>query len=184
MTWMSTDRKFSLSCPAAEQPSVKFVSLQPFPLINLKAPKIWVSDNLGGTYNDVLQQQRLAPIEILYDERHLERLFEADDVNSQYVQSVVCEEYEKNMHEAILQKVIMNGSVVSLLDKPKHDQIRERVEKLHKVFYQGDELTNFELDIERMYVNEKYEKVAAYSKRKSLRYKVRWTISDLNKHQD
>jgi len=35
-----------------------------------------------------------------------------------------------------------------------------------------------------MYVNDKYEKVAAYAKRKSLRYKVRWTISDLNKHQD
>jgi len=33
-----------------------------------------------------------------------------------------------------------------------------------------------------MYVNDKYEKVAAYAKRKSLRYKVRWTISDLNKH--
>lgn len=88
------------------------------------------------------------------------------------------------MHEAILQKVIMNGSVVSLLDKPKHDKIRERVSKLHKTFYQGDELTNFEQDIERMYVNDKYEKVVAYAKRKSLRYKVRWTISDLNKHQD
>ena len=88
------------------------------------------------------------------------------------------------MHEAILQKVIMNGSVVSLLDKPKHDKIRERVSKLHKTFYQGDELTHFEQDIERMYVNDKYEKVAAYAKRKSLRYKVRWSISDLNKHQD
>jgi len=88
------------------------------------------------------------------------------------------------MHEAILQKLVMNGSVVSLLDKPKHDKIRERVSKLHKTFYQGDELTNFEQDIERMYVNDKYEKVAAYAKRKSLRYKVRWSISDLNKHQD
>jgi hypothetical protein len=47
----------------------------------------------------------------------------------------VCEEYEKPMHEAIMQKVIMNGSVVSLLDKAKHDKIRERVAKLHKTFY-------------------------------------------------
>lgn len=117
---MSTDPRFRLFCLAAEQPSVRFVRTQ-FPLNNHKAPKIWVSENLGSTYNDILYQQRLPPIEILYDERHLERLFEADDVNSQYVQSVVCEEYEKNMHEAILQKVVMNGSVVSLLDKPKHD---------------------------------------------------------------
>jgi len=42
------------------------------------------------------------PIEFLYDERHLERLYEADDVNSQYVQSVVGEEFEKPMLEAIL----------------------------------------------------------------------------------
>lgn len=78
----------------------------------------------------------------------------------------------------------MNGSVVSLLDKAKHDKIRESVSKIHSVFYNGDPLTDLELDIERMYVNEKAEKVAAYSKRKSLRYKVRWTVSDLNKHQD
>jgi hypothetical protein len=44
-----------------------------------------VTGDLGGNYRDVMYQQRLAPIEILYDERHLERLFEADDVNSQYV---------------------------------------------------------------------------------------------------
>jgi hypothetical protein len=86
------------------------------------------------------------------------------------------------MHDAILQKVVMNGSVVSLIDKPKHDKIREKVDKLHNIFYQGDPLTDFELDVERMYINEKHEKVAAYTKRKYLRYKVRWTISDLNRH--
>lgn len=100
------------------------------------------------------------------------------------MQSVVCEEFEKQLNEAVLQKVVMNGSVVPLIDKAKHDQIKERVSKLHKVFYQGDTLTDLEVDIERMYVNEKNEKMAAYTKRKSLRYKVRWTISDLNKHQD
>jgi len=43
-------------------------------------------------------------------------------------------------------------------------------------------LTDLEVDIERMYINDKSEKVTAYGKRKSLRYKVRWTISDLNRH--
>ncbi len=88
------------------------------------------------------------------------------------------------MNEAILQKVIMNGSVVSMLDKPKLDQIREKVAKLQKIFYQGDPLTDFELDIERMYVAAKFEKQVAYQKRKTMRYKVRWTVSDLNKYQD
>lgn len=54
----------------------------------------------------------------------MERLYEADDVNSQFVQSVVCEEFEKPLNEAVLQKVVMNGSVVPLIDKAKHDQIR------------------------------------------------------------
>ena len=69
---------------------------------------------------------------------------EADDVNSQFVQSVVCEEFEKPMHEAILQKVVMNGSVVPLIEKVKHDEIRDKVNKLHSVFYNGDQLTAFE----------------------------------------
>ena len=76
----------------------------------------------------------------------------------------------------------MNGSVVPLIEKAKHDAIRKKVNALHKIFYNGDPLTAFEEDIERMYVNDKHEKVAAYNKRKSLRYKVRWSISDLNKH--
>jgi hypothetical protein len=35
-----------------------------------------------------------------------------------------------------------------------------------------------------MYVAAKLEKLNLYAKRKSLRYKVRWTVSDLNKYQD
>ena len=139
---------------------------------------------MGQEYRDVYYQQRLAPLEFLYEEKHLERLFEADDVNSQYVQSVVCEEFEKQLHDSVTQKVVMNGSVVPLIEKAKHDQIKEKVEKIHDIFYLGDPLTKLEQDIERMYVNDKAEKMAAYSKRKSIRYKVRWTISDLNKHQD
>jgi hypothetical protein len=139
---------------------------------------------MGPSYKDLYYQQRLAPLEILYDERHLDRLHEADDVNSQYVQSVVCEEYEKPMMDAVLQKVVMNGAVVDMTEKARHDRIRDKVSKLTRVFYQGDKLSDYEQDIERMYVNEKHEKVAAYAKRKSLRYKVRWSISDLNKHQD
>jgi hypothetical protein len=76
----------------------------------------------------------------------------------------------------------MNGQVVSLMDKPRQDRIRTRIGQLQSVFYNGDVLSDFEQDIERMYVNDKHEKVAAYAKRKSLRYKVRWSISDLNRH--
>lgn len=43
-------------------------------------------------------------MEYLYDEKHLKRLYEADAINTQYIQSVLCEEYEKQMYEAIMQK--------------------------------------------------------------------------------
>lgn len=88
------------------------------------------------------------------------------------------------MLDAILQKVVMNGSTVSLIDLPKLKEIQGKVDKLRKIFYQGEELTEFEQDMERMYIGAKLEKHTAYSKRKSMRFKVRWTVSDLNKFQD
>ena len=57
---------------------------------------------------------------------------------------MVCEEYEKQMLDAITQKVVMNGSVVPLIEKAKHDKIRERIAALHSLFYNGDPLTLLE----------------------------------------
>lgn len=78
----------------------------------------------------------------------------------------------------------MNGSTVPLIDKPRHDKIIKKAKELNEVFYNGDKLTSFEQDVERMYISEKMEKYSTYVKRKSLRYKVRWTMSDLNRYQD
>lgn len=83
-TWMNTGHKSRHSCRGGELPRERLVRSSFLIIFNL-APKIWVTEDLGGNYRDVMYQQRLAPMEILYDERHLERLFEADDVNSQYV---------------------------------------------------------------------------------------------------
>ena len=52
------------------------------------------------------------------------------------------------MFEQAMQKKVMNGSVVPMLDKPKHDQIEEQLNKWFKTFYHGDELTTLEKDIE------------------------------------
>lgn len=75
----------------------------------------------------------------------------------------------------------MNGSVVPVLEKPKHDQIMKKSRELANVFYRGDKLSPLELDIERMYISEKLEKHQNYQKRKSFRYKVKWTVSDFNR---
>jgi len=52
----------------------------------------------------------------------------------------------------------MNGSVVPMLEKPKHDAIAKKVKALNEVFYVGDKLSAFEDDIERMYMSEKMDK--------------------------
>jgi hypothetical protein len=52
------------------------------------------------------------------------------------------------------------------------------------VFYEGEPLTDFEVDVQRMYLSQKVYKHSKYEKRKSMRFKVRWTISDLNRYQD
>ena len=65
------------------------------------------------------------PGEISYTEKHLKRLYETDSINTQFLQSIFTEDYEKNMIEEAAQKKVMNGSVVPYLEKPKHDKIQE-----------------------------------------------------------
>ena len=114
----------------------------------------------------------------------VKRLFDADNINTQYIHSAFCEEYEKNLIENVMQKKVMNGSVVPLLEKPKADKLTTQCQEKVDTFYQGDKLTDFERDTERMYITEKLEKKRKHEKQKSYRYKVRWTTSDLNRYQD
>lgn len=46
----------------------------------------------------------------------------------------------------------MNGSVVPMVDKPKHDEIKDKIDEKFRVFYEGDKLSDLELDIERHYL--------------------------------
>jgi hypothetical protein len=72
------------------------------------------------------------------------------------------EPYEKPLIQNIMQKRVMNGSVVPLIDKPKIDEINAESERLRSVFYEGDKLTDLEVDIQRMYLNKKMEKQIKY----------------------
>ena len=49
-----------------------------------------------------------------------------------------------------------------MIEKPKLDDINAETEKLRKVFYDGDKLTDLECDIQRMYLNKKMEKQQKY----------------------
>ncbi len=112
----------------------------------------------------------------------MERLFDSDAVNTQFLHALVCEDYEKNMIDEILQKKIMNGSVCDSVDLPVQREIQQEIDRLVSVFYNGDKLTDFEKDVERLYLANKLKKHSKYETRKSNRFKVKWTISDLNRY--
>lgn len=88
------------------------------------------------------------------------------------------------MIEEILKKRVMNGSVVALLDKPKHDEICSKTAAMFDIFYNGEPLTPFEIELERMYIDAKLTKHNEYKRRKIHRFKVKWIMSDLNRHQE
>ena len=139
---------------------------------------------MGENYRHVYYQQKLAPGETLYDAKHMQRLYDADAVNTQFIHSMVCEEYEKNLIEEVMKKRIMNGSVPTYLDEKTHSEINQQTDYWTKVFYEGLPLTDFEIDVQRMYLAAKVLKHTKYDKRKTQRFKVRWTVSDLNLYQD
>ena len=113
---------------------------------------------MGEDHKQTYQQQKLVPGEFLFDDQRLKRLYDADDINSQYVHSIFLQEYEKNLIEAVYQKRITNGEVPDMMEKPKHDAIKKQTDELLHVFYHGDRLTDLEYDIERMYISEKLSK--------------------------
>ena len=118
MIWKSTNLRFRLfwqeDGPLKEKYVRKYLDIGLYNDLCL-APKCWVMENMGPAYKQTYFQQRLVPLETLYNEKHLQRLSESEGINSQFIQTVTCEEYEKQMYEAILQKQVMNGSVVDLI---------------------------------------------------------------------
>ena len=98
--------------------------------------------------------------------------------------SIYAEDYEKPMIEQFMQKQVMNGSVVPMIEKPNHDDIQKKVKEWRDIFYQGEKLSNYEKDLERQYILEKQQKSFKFSETNSMRYKVNWTISDLNRLQE
>ena len=85
------------------------------------------------------------------------------DIGTDYWLSVFLEDYEKNVIDGVLEKVIVSGRVPFLEDYDYFKTAKEKVDRLWKVFYEGDEMTPFEREIERMYLLIKQEKFNIYN---------------------
>ena len=150
-------------------------------------------------YRNSLYLQKLVPMDRLLAENHMvkmvtsyklnlglgssQKLMNAN-INSQYFMSIICEEYEKNLYEAYMKKVLMNGQVVSIGDYNDYVKIKEKADEIFDIFYNGEKLTEFERDIERRYLSLKSDKLNKYERNKTKRYKVNWTLSDINRYQE
>ena len=115
-------------------------------------------DDMGESYRHIYYQQRLVFGEYLYDETRLEKLYKANNLNTTFLHSIYTEDYEKPVIEQCMQKMVMNGSVVPMIEKPKQDEIREKVKEWRHIFYDGERLSMYETDLERLYVQEKQVK--------------------------
>ena len=150
-------------------------------------------------YRNSLYLQKLVPMDRLLTESHMvkmatsykinfglgssQKLMNAN-INSQYFMSIIWEEYEKNLYEAYMKKILMNGQVVSLGDYNDYIKLKEKADQIFDIFYNGEKLTDFERDIERRYLSLKNDKLNKYERNKSKRYKVNWTLSDINRYQE
>jgi len=121
-------------------------------------PKVSILEDMGPQYRHVYYQQRLANGEYLYDDKHMKRLYSNDGINTQFLHSMWCEDYEKNLVDEVLQKRVTNGSVVPFQEKAQADKIKKNTDHWLKTFYKGEPLTDLELDIERMYLSGKLSK--------------------------
>lgn len=63
--------------------------------------KIAIMEDMGSEFRGVYYQQRLAPGEINYTEKHLKRLYESDSINSQFLHSIFAEDYEKELLDEV-----------------------------------------------------------------------------------
>lgn len=58
---------------------------------------------------DSLNQQQLVFMKKLYDPERLKKMYELEDLNSQYLMTTTLEEHFKNLCDEYLKKVLMNG---------------------------------------------------------------------------
>lgn len=83
-------------------PTIKAFLTKRWPTKREVPPKVAIMEDMGPAYRHVYYQQRLAPGEVLYDEKTMKRMYESDAVGAPFLHSMWCEPYEKNMIEEAL----------------------------------------------------------------------------------
>jgi hypothetical protein len=64
--------------------------------------KVYIVKDMGNDYAHTYMQQRLTPGDQLYEDKHMKRMYESDNINSHFLQSMWTETYEKPMLQNIM----------------------------------------------------------------------------------
>jgi hypothetical protein len=75
--------------------------------------------------------------------------------------------------------VLICGRTPPLASLPKYQQIRDKVVELYRVFFFGEQITQFEREVELKYLMDKQIKFMKYvNHRDNLLYRCKWTDSN------
>ena len=153
------------------------------------SPKIKVLKDMNNVlrdYHNSFYVQITYPTYNLFDLDYLRYMQAHKIIDSGYIISRFFEEYEKPMYDAMLTKFLINGRVEFMEDRELFYNYRQEINKLIKVFYDGDKLSYLEREIERAYLilkqSKNYELVNKYVNNPKLKKEeCVLTFSELNK---
>ncbi|CAD8058314.1 unnamed protein product [Paramecium sonneborni] len=126
---------------------------------------------------DQLQIQQLQPLKILLSETRLKNMYDNDQMDSQYIISIISEEHFKPMMDEYTKKVLINGAMPPLIKYDQYNQIRNQILQLYQVFFFGDPLSQLEREIEFRYLALKQKKFFKYQIQQRSKDKCLWTHS-------
>jgi len=120
-------------------------------------PKISII-NVPNGYHNTLYIQQSYPFYTLYDIQNMRFMKNLNVIDTGYIISRFFEEFEKPMYDAVLSKLIVSGRIEFMEDQSEFTQIKEKINKIVDIFYNGDVLSPLEREIERSYIILKMQK--------------------------
>lgn len=122
-----------------------------------KAPKIKIIRPVDGYHNTLFIQQSYT-LNVLFEFNQLKYMKSIGNIDTAYWISTFFEDYEKNMLDAMTEKLLICGRVPLIEDLENYSKVKDKVNFLITKFHMGDHLSPFEREIERMYLLLKQEK--------------------------
>lgn len=120
-------------------------------------PKISIL-NTSKEYHNTLYIQQSYPFYTLFDIQNMKFMRNLNILDTGYFISRFFEEYEKNLYDAVLSKILVCGRVEFMEDQNEFNEIKKKINSLVKIFYDGDPVSFLERDIERSYIILKMQK--------------------------